>query len=174
MELDLGTHDTARRVHTKEDVNFVQSVANVLAEAIDRHQYQEGLEQLVTNLEESNKRLKQFAYAASHDLQEPLRMVSSYLQLIERRYGNAFDADGEELFEFTVDGADRMCEMIKGLLEHSRVETQGNPLESIELDDVLDSVLDNLQMKIEESGADLTAEPLPCVHGDEGQLQQLF
>ncbi|RDI70829.1 PAS domain S-box protein [Halopelagius longus] len=125
-------------------------------------------------LEESNERLEQFAYAASHDLQEPLRMVSSYLSLIERRYGDQLDEDGEEFLEFAVDGADRMREMIDGLLEYSRVDTQGDPLEPTDLNEVLGDTFENLQMQIEETDAEITTEPLPVVEGDASQLRQLF
>ncbi|MBZ6496344.1 PAS domain S-box protein [Haloterrigena longa] len=170
----LGTHDTDTRSFTEEDVTFVQSVANVLAEAIERGQYQTELEDLVADLEESNERLEQFAYAASHDLQEPLRMVSSYLQLIERRYGDDLDADGEEFLAFAVDGAERMREMIDGLLEYSRVETRGDDLEPVDLEAVLEDARKNLQMKIAGHDAEITAEPLPRVEGDEGQLRQVF
>ncbi|WP_123536244.1 PAS domain S-box protein [Halosimplex salinum] len=125
-------------------------------------------------LEESNERLEQFAYAASHDLQEPLRMVSSYLQLIESRYGDELDDDGREFLEFAVDGADRMRDMIDGLLEYSRVETRGDPFEPVALDDVLVEVRDDLSVKIDESDAALSTEPLPRVEGDRGQLRQVF
>ncbi|SDK40386.1 PAS domain-containing sensor histidine kinase [Natronorubrum texcoconense] len=177
----LGTHDTDRREFTDQDVTFVRSVATILAEAIERHRYQRELEQLITDLEksnerlqESNKRLEQFAYAASHDLQEPLRMVSSYLQLIDRRYGDAFDEDGEEFLEFAIDGADRMRKMIEGLLAYSRVETQGDPFEPVDLNDVLEAVRSDLQMRIAESDAEITIEDLPRVVGDAGQLRQVF
>ena len=125
-------------------------------------------------LEESNERLEQFAYAASHDLQEPLRMVSSYLQLIDRRYTDELDEDGQEFIEFAVDGAERMREMIDGLLEFSRVETRGEPLEPVELDDVLADVRRDLAVQIEEHDAEITAESLPCVEGDGNQLRQVF
>ncbi|WP_306054663.1 MEDS domain-containing protein [Natronococcus wangiae] len=125
-------------------------------------------------LEESNERLEQFAYAASHDLQEPLRMVTSYLQLLESRYGDAFDEDGEEFLEFAVDGADRMREMIDALLEYSRVETQGDPFEPMDLDAVLDDVLEDLQLCIRESDAEVTAGGLPRVKGDASQVRQIF
>ncbi|MGQ3413446.1 MEDS domain-containing protein [Natrinema sp. LN54] len=126
------------------------------------------------SLEESNERLEQFAYAASHDLQEPLRMITSYLQLLEQRYGDTFDEDGEEFLEFAVDGADRMREMIDGLLKYSRVETQGDPFEPVELDAVLDDVLADLQFKIDETDAEITAEQLPRVKGDASQIRQVF
>uniref|UniRef100_A0A8A2VL39 histidine kinase n=2 Tax=Haloterrigena alkaliphila TaxID=2816475 RepID=A0A8A2VL39_9EURY len=177
----LGTHDTERRTFTDEDVTFVQSVANVLAEAIERQQYREELEELVVDLEksnerlaESNERLEQFAYAASHDLQEPLRMVSTYLQLIERRYADELDEDGVEFLEFAVDGAERMRSMIDGLLQYSRVETQGDEFEPVDLEGVLADARDDLRMAIEESDAEITAASLPRVEGDEGQLRQVF
>ncbi|AHG04326.1 histidine kinase [Halobacterium sp. DL1] len=125
-------------------------------------------------LEASNERLEQFAYAASHDLQEPLRMVSSYLQLVEDRYGEDLDEDGREFIEFAVDGAERMRAMIEGLLEYSRVETQGDPFEPVDLDGVLSDVLDDLQVRVEETDAAITHDPLPVVDGDPGQLRQLF
>ena len=125
-------------------------------------------------LEESNERLEQFAYAASHDLQEPLRMVSSYLQLIEDRYGDELDADGREFLEFAVDGAERMREMIDGLLEYSRVETEGEPLESVDLNAVLEDAIDDLQVRIDEQDAEIAVEPLPEVQGDPNQLRQVF
>ncbi|SEW23415.1 PAS domain-containing protein [Natrinema salifodinae] len=133
----------------------------------ERREYQRKLEQ-------SNERLEQFAYAASHDLQEPLRMVSSYLQLIDRRYGDDLDADGEEFLEFAVDGAERMREMIDGLLEYSRVETRGDPFEPVDLNDVLEEVLEDLQLRIEENDAEITTEELPRVEGDASQLRQVF
>ncbi|ELZ24444.1 PAS/PAC sensor signal transduction histidine kinase [Haloterrigena salina JCM 13891] len=125
-------------------------------------------------LEESNERLEQFAYAASHDLQEPLRMVTSYLQLLESRYTDELDGDAEEFIEFAVDGAERMRKMIDGLLEYSRVETQGEPLEPIDLDEVVDDAIGNLQVRIEETSASIETESLPRVRGDESQLQQVF
>ena len=140
----------------------------------ERRTYQRRLEETVAKLEESNERLEQFAYAASHDLQEPLRMVSSYLQLIDRRYGNEIDAEGQEFIEFAVDGAERMREMIDGLLEYSRVETAGQPLEPVDLERVLEDVLDDLTVQIEEEDATVTVEELPRVRGDAGQLRQVF
>ncbi len=125
-------------------------------------------------LKESNERLEQFAYAASHDLQEPLRMVSSYLQLIKERHDDEFGEETQEFLAFAVDGAERMREMIDGLLEYSRVETEGESFEPVDLDGVLDDVLENLQFKIEEYGAEISAESLPQVEGDRNQFTQVF
>jgi PAS domain S-box-containing protein len=140
----------------------------------EQKQHEQRLEELVDKLETSNERLEQFAYAASHDLQEPLRMVSSYLQLLERRYADDLDDDAEEFIEFAVDGADRMRDMIEGLLEYSRVDTRGDPLEPVDLDDVLAYVRADLQVRIEETNAEIAAESLPSVEGDADQLRQLF
>ncbi|ELZ18042.1 multi-sensor signal transduction histidine kinase [Haloterrigena salina JCM 13891] len=125
-------------------------------------------------LEESNERLEQFAYAASHDLQEPLRMVTSYLRLLENRYGDAFDEDGQEFLDYAVDGAERMSEMIDGLLAYSRIETRGDPLEPVDLETVLDDVVDDLQFQIDETDATLELDALPTVEGDVSQLRQVF
>ena len=139
----------------------------VIQDVTERREYEQ-------MLEESNERLEQFAYAASHDLQEPLRMVSSYLQLVEDRYADELDADGREFIEFAVDGADRMRNMIEGLLEYSRVDTRGDPFEPVDLEAVFAHVRQDLQVKIEESNAEITAEDLPQVYGDGGQLNQVF
>jgi signal transduction histidine kinase len=170
----LGTHDTERREFTEEDVTFVQAVANILAEAIERSGYRMELKQLVGDLEASNQRLEQFAYAASHDLQEPLRMVSSYLRLLERRHGDDLDGEAEEFLEFAVEGADRMREMIDSLLEYSRVDTRGDPFEPVDLDAVLADARQALTVKFDERDAEMTAAELPRVHGDRSQLVQLF
>ncbi|GAB3677549.1 sensor histidine kinase [Halopiger thermotolerans] len=132
------------------------------------------LEEAVAQLEASNEQLEQFAYAASHDLQEPLRMVTSYLQLIEDRYGDDLDEDCTEFIEFAVDGADRMDAMIDGLLEYSRVDTQGDSFEAVDLDAVFEDVCTDLQFRIEETDATITRGSLPTVEGDPRQLRRVF
>ncbi|ELY92933.1 histidine kinase [Natrialba hulunbeirensis JCM 10989] len=139
-----------------------------------RREQSKDLLHYISQLEASNQSLEQFAYAASHDLQEPLRMVSSYLQLIEQRYSDGFDEDGEEFLEFAIDGADRMRSMIDALLEYSRIDTEGDPLTPTELDDVLVDVRQDLQVMIEEHDARIESESLPTVAGDADQLRQLF
>ncbi|WP_126661270.1 PAS domain S-box protein [Haloterrigena salifodinae] len=147
------------------------SLAQEITEQVERERR---LEELVERLEESNERLEQFAYAASHDLQEPLRMVSSYLRLIESRYADVLDEDGREFIDFAVDGAERMRDMIDGLLAYSRVETGGDPFEPVDMDGILENILEDLQVRIEETDAEISAEKLPCVTGDRDQLRQLF
>ncbi|MFC7239370.1 ATP-binding protein [Saliphagus sp. GCM10025317] len=154
--------------------NKAASLRGAVQDITERKQREKRLEEVIERLEASNERLEQFAYAASHDLQEPLRMVSTYLQLLERRYENALDEDGEEFLEFAVDGANRMREMIDGLLAYSRVETQGDPLERIDLDAVFDDVLADLRIQIAGSDAEITADDLPRVEGDATQLRQVF
>ncbi len=131
-------------------------------------------EQYRRKLEASNERLEQFAYVASHDLQEPLRMVTSYLQLLEQRYGDVLDDDGKEFLAFAVDGGERMREMIDALLEYSRIETRGNPLEPVDLNVVVQDVLADLQIRIDEHDATIVTEDLPHVEGDASQLRQVF
>ncbi|ELY55543.1 sensor histidine kinase [Natronolimnohabitans innermongolicus] len=132
------------------------------------------LEEAVTELEASNERLEEFAYAVSHDLQEPLRMVRSYVRLLERRYGDELDDDGQEFVDYAVDGAERMGTMIDGLLAYSRIQTQGESFEPVDLEVVLEDVRTDLQLKIEEHDAEIESESLPTVTGDESQLRQVF
>ncbi|TMT86618.1 PAS domain S-box protein [Haloterrigena sp. H1] len=162
---DLAADDAAG--FSDEEADLLETLATLLKLHFDRREY-------IEELQASNGRLEQFAYAASHDLQEPLRMVTSYLQLIETRYGEALDEDGEEFLDYAVDGAERMREMIDGLLEYSRVETRGDPFEAVDLETVLSDVLADLQFSIEEHDAEITAESLPTVVGDASQLRQVF
>lgn len=170
----LTVYGSSPQEFANHDVDFLESVATVIASAIERQRYEQRLNETVADLEESNERLEQFAYAASHDLQEPLRMVSSYLQLLERRYADALDEDATEFIEYAVDGADRMREMIDGLLAYSRIDSQGEPFEPVNLEDVLEDVLTDLQVQIDQHDAEITATTLPVVRGDPRQLRQLF
>ena len=121
-----------------------------------------------------NANLEQFAYVASHDLQEPLRTVSSYCELIERRYRDKLDHDGREFIDFVVDATHRMKSLIEGLLEFSRVRTKGQELQPVNCDQVLDGVIADLKATVEETKATLTRDSLPEVLGDEKQLARLF
>jgi light-regulated signal transduction histidine kinase (bacteriophytochrome) len=128
----------------------------------------------LADLERSNKELEQFAYVASHDLQEPLRMVSSYTQLLARRYQDQLDQDAHEFIGYAVEGAERMQRLIKDLLAYSRVGTRGRPLEKTDCEEVLEEALTNLRLTIEEAKATVTHDPLPTVMADESQLVQVF
>jgi signal transduction histidine kinase len=126
------------------------------------------------DLARSNAELEQFAYIASHDLQEPLRMVSSYTRLLARRYQGKLDQDADEFIAFAVDGATRMQRLIDDLLAFSRVGTRGKPFEPTDCNAVLKDVLDNLQLAIEENHAVVTRGELPVLPADASQLEQLF
>jgi len=130
--------------------------------------------QKVKELYRSNEELEQFAYFASHDLQEPLRMVASYTQLLARRYKGKLDTDAEEFIAFAVDGASRMQRLIQDLLAYSRVGSKGMNLLEISSEGALQQALVNLRGAVEESGAVVTHDPLPAVLADEMQLVQLF
>jgi len=125
-------------------------------------------------LARSNAELEQFAYIASHDLQEPLRMVSSYVQLLARRYQGRLDPDADDFIGFASDGASRMQRLINDLLAYSRVGTRGRSFEKVELETALAQALENLQLAIKEKNAVVTHDPLPVAYGDIGQLTQVF
>jgi len=125
-------------------------------------------------LEHSNADLEQFAYVASHDLQELLRMISSYLQLIERRYRGRLDTDADEFIDYAVNGALRMKSMINDLLDYSRVGTRGSPFAPTDCESILKDVLRDLELVVEEGRAEVNHDPLPTVLADADQLSRLF
>jgi len=132
------------------------------------------LQRTAEELHRSNMELQQFAYVASHDLQEPLRTISSFLQLIEKRYADSIGGETREFIAFSVAAANRLQEMIRALLEYSRVQSQGSSFAMVKVQAVLDEAMNNLRKAIEESGAGITLDPLPQVYGDGGQLVRLF
>jgi signal transduction histidine kinase len=135
---------------------------------------EENLNRMVVELNRSNTQLEQFAYVASHDLQEPLRMVSSFTQLLERRYGDKLDRSAKEFIGFAVDGAQRMQRLISDLLAYSRVQTKGRPLSPTDSLAALGMAMENLSMAIHESRATVTHGDMPVVQADATQLVQLF
>jgi PAS domain S-box-containing protein len=139
-----------------------------------RSRAEANLLQKMDELNRSNEELGQFAYIASHDLQEPLRMVASYTQLLSRRYKGKLDSDADEFIAFAVDGAGRMQRLIQDLLAFSRVGTKGKILTNISSQEAFEQALANLRGAVEESGAQVTHDPLPTVVADEMQLIQLF
>jgi PAS domain S-box-containing protein len=132
------------------------------------------LERRATELESSNADLQEFAYVASHDLSEPLRMVSSYVQLLSRRYGGQLDSDADEFIGFAVDGVNRMQRLIDDLLAYSRVGTSEYRLGPVDCEELVRDTLGGMQTTIGDAGAMIVVGDLPTVRGDEGQLRQLF
>ena len=152
-----------------------QSNTKLINEVHDHQKTELKLNELVDELKRSNKELEQFAYVSSHDLQEPLRMVALFTQLLERRYKGKLDADADDYIKFIVDGAQRMKLLIDDLLSYSRVNTKGGEFEPIELDDVMNNVLSNLQLISEENNAEIIIqEPLPTIVGDKSQMLHVF
>jgi PAS domain S-box-containing protein len=131
-------------------------------------------DEMMEKLRLSNRDLEQFAYVASHDLQEPLRMVSSYMQLLDRRYSYLLSGEAKEFMDYAVEGARRMRDLIGGLLEYSRVNTQNSGTEICSLQAALDSAIGHLEMKIVETQAEITRDNLPEVYGDLLQLTRVF
>jgi light-regulated signal transduction histidine kinase (bacteriophytochrome) len=139
-----------------------------------RKEKEEELARRTAELARSNAELEQFAYVASHDLQEPLRMVSSYTQLLARRYSGKLDSDADEFIAFAVDGAARMSRLINDLLNYSRVGSRKCEFCPASADAALDTALANVRAAIEESGAVIRRSPLPTVDADPAQLIQIF
>jgi PAS domain S-box-containing protein len=140
----------------------------------ERKRAEEALKEKTEELARSNRDLEQFAYVASHDLQEPLRMVMSYVQLLARRYKGKLDSDADEFISFALDGSLRMWKLINDLLTYSRVGTREKELKPTDCETVLDQSLNNLKVAVEENGAVVTHDPLPTVIVDNPQWVQLF
>ncbi|MFA5353061.1 MAG: ATP-binding protein [Thermodesulfovibrionales bacterium] len=152
----------------------VAMVTEYCLDITERKIAEQNLQKSLEDLESSNKELQQFAYVASHDLQEPLRMISSYTQLLDRRYKDKLDTDAQEFIRYAVDGAVRMQRLINDLLDYSRVGTRDRAFEPVDTELILDQVLGNLSMAVEENQAVIEHENLPCVMGYPFQLRQLF
>jgi PAS domain S-box-containing protein len=152
----------------------VIGVLGISRDITERHQAEERLKLTLNDLARSNEELEQFAYVASHDLQEPLRMVSSYTQLLARRYQGRLDKDADEFIAYAVDGANRMQGLITDLLALSRVGTRGKKFEPVDCAAALEQALTNLRATIEESGAVITCDPLPTLPADRSQITQLL
>ncbi|MFL7790843.1 MAG: ATP-binding protein [Anaerolineae bacterium] len=184
----LDVQSPQKNAFDDNDVMVIETLADQIAVAMENARLYEALQQelgerqraerrlahYTAELERSNKELEQFAYIASHDLQEPLRMVTSYLQLLERRYKGQLDESADDFIAYAVDGAARMQMLIQDLLTYSRVSTRARPFESVNCNDVLKHALTNLEIAIEESGAVTTFDDLPTVMADATQLTQVF
>ena len=149
-------------------------VTAAIRDITERKKSEEHLVKTVGELKRSNDELQQFAYVASHDLQEPLRMVASYTQLLAQRYKGRLDSDADEFIAYAVDGSNRMQAMIQDLLAYSRAGTNGKALHEISSKNALKEALINLRATIDDSGAVVTQDSLPAITMDEIQLVQLF
>ena len=161
----------------QQTIHYVKEIERVRLygpDITDRKQAEDALKRTAEQLARSNEELEQFAYVASHDLQEPLRVVTGYVQLIERKYKDRLDADADQFFFYIVDGVARMQQLITDLLNYSRVGTRGAPFRAINVQAVVDRALANLKPVIEDSGATVTYDSLPTVQGDETQLVQVL
>ena len=151
---------------------------NITGVCFDITSMKKGSEQAIFRINEellrSNKDLQEFAYVASHDLQEPLRMVSSFTQLLEQRYYDIVDADGREYIKFAVEGSKRMYDLLNALLKYSRVETKGKTFAKVDMNEVLKKVTSNLSLRIREKKALVSIAELPVVVADDNQMIQLF
>jgi signal transduction histidine kinase len=167
LEIREGEHardERALALQARELASQGQALARVNADLAAHAQ----------DLARSNADLEQFAYVASHDLQEPLRMVANYTQLLGKRYKGKLDQDADDFIDYAVEGATRMQRLIEDLLAFSRVETRGKDLAPASCEDVLDRSMANLATLVQETGAVVTHDGLPTVQGDEGQLGQVF
>ncbi|HEX2976127.1 MAG TPA: PAS domain S-box protein [Bacteroidales bacterium] len=169
-----SNHISLKAHITRDKSNKPVSISGVF---FDVTSMKEGAEQALIRLNEellrSNTDLQQFAYVASHDLQEPLRMISSFTQLLQQRYGDKLDDDAKEYIRFAVEGSKRMYDLINGLLTYSRVQTRGREFSMVDMNNVVAKVKDNLNLVIEEKKASIVSRILPVVLADENQMIQL-
>jgi PAS domain S-box-containing protein len=166
----------SRSVQPPDDdlLRMFDALGSQIGDFITRKKAEEASARYSGELERSNKELQMFAAVASHDLQEPLRVVSGFAQLLEQRYAGKLDKSADDFIGYIVDGADRMQQLIRDLLDYSRVTTRGNPFRPADCDIVMKRALTNLQSSIEESKAVITTDLLPVVSADESQLVHVF
>lgn len=157
---------------TNKELEGLMNERAILAEEF--HLVNIKLKKLKNELTESNKELREFAYVASHDLNEPLRTITSYITLIQRRYNDKFDEKGKRFINVIVEGAQRMMNLIEGLLIYSRVGAQGKEFKIVDCNKILENVKFNLQVTLEETKAIVEYGELPQVKGDSIQFEQLF
>jgi signal transduction histidine kinase len=169
-----GRSVLVEQVVAERTAELSQTNAALAHQIAEREQAERALRQTAAELAQSNAELAQFAYVASHDLQEPLRAVAGGVQLLQQRYRDQLDGRAHELIAHAVAGAARMHTLIQDLLEYSRVGIRGESLQPTDCAVVLKDALANLEVSIRESGAVITAVPLPSVMADPAQLQQVF
>jgi PAS domain S-box-containing protein len=171
----------SKRLYNEDDLSAITRLTELMALATSRERSETILRKRTLELEEATRELKssnadleQFAYAASHDLQEPLRMIANYLQLLERRYGGMLEGDARTFVDFAVDGAKRMQDLINDLLEFSRVGSRGKPFQPTDMNEAVADVMSNIKLAIEQNNAVITVDALPIIMADRSQMMQLF
>jgi light-regulated signal transduction histidine kinase (bacteriophytochrome) len=180
LEIEVAVPDGGDRVlqvngrRLEEEGDRPVRLLLALQDVTTQRRLEDDLRRHGRELERSNAELEQFAYAASHDLQEPLRMVTSYLQLLERRYPDALDEEAEDFIRYAVDGARRMKHLIDGLLRYSRVGRKEKAFGRVELGALVDGVIDDLAHQIDRLDAEVTREPLPATFGSRSQLRRVL
>jgi PAS domain S-box-containing protein len=160
--------------HIRDDSGRIIRSVGMVHDITERKKLEEDRERLLHELMRSNKELEQFAYIASHDLQEPLRMVSSFVQLLGHRYKGRLDEDADEFIGYAVNGAAHMQRLLNDLLAYSRVGMKGEPFKLIDLKSALDKAIINLKVEIDHTCAEIIHESLPIVYADEVQMVQVF
>jgi PAS domain S-box-containing protein len=158
----------------RDDTGRLRGFTKVTRDISDRKRAQEALAAQTLELARSNADLERFAYVASHDLQEPLRMVASYVQLLGRRYKGKLDRDADDFIAFAIDGARRMQHLIHDLLAYAKLGSETKALRPTDCESVFQHAIDNLTGAIEEGAAVITHDPLPTLMANESQLVQLF
>ena len=160
--------------HIRDGSGKIFRSIGMVHDITQRKKDEEKLENTMDELKRSNKELERFAYVSSHDLQEPLRMVTLFSQLLERRYKDELDKDANEFIEYIVEGSQRMKQLIDDLLEYSRITSRAKEFENVKLEVVLNVVITNLSVSIVEYDVNISHDPLPTVFGDQNQLLQVF
>ncbi len=178
LRLDLAARNrTAYELREQRDAQQAlneELERRVLQRTTDLQKLTEKLQQANSTLESSNKELEQFACVASHDLQEPLRKIAAYCQLLKEEYAPQLEGDGQEYLDVAIQGAQRLQTLIEDLLTFARIKTRGKPLIPTSADECLNKAIENLALTIEESNATVDTSPLPAVIADSSQLTQLF
>jgi len=166
IPVEVNTH-----IFKKNGKNVILAISRDIT---DRKKSEEKLKELLEKLSNSNEELEQFAYITSHDLQEPLRTIANFTQLLQRRYEGKFDSDADEFMEYIVDASIRMKEMIHDLLEYSRITTSSEELKPLDLNQLVNNVLNDLKFTIRENNAEIIHEELPIVLGDYDKISRVF
>jgi signal transduction histidine kinase/PAS domain-containing protein len=170
----LNARSLKMNVYEEKDAEMLSRVAAQITPAIANSLLYADIVRAQDDLARSNSELEQFAYAASHDLQEPLRTITAYLGLVKERYAAELDETAVEFMDFAIDGAERMQQLISDLLEYSKVGTEGRDLEPVNCSRIMDGVLNSLNEAIKSQKASVECSPLPIINGDEAQLARLF